>query len=229
MTSELVDYDFFQAAAVLALVDGGDSADPGVAAVGEDGADGKGLGTDAGFGGAVNFGDVGVDGGGDDGGGVFLAGSGENHHEHALGFHAGVGADVGFEGAVVGVVVSLFDGGEVGVGAADEDFVEHVFVCAGAGECAVEGPDVLLEGAAEDGEETHFEVAGGFFLDVVLKVAAVALVISLLEGGDFKRGNVDEGIDEHGFVGAHAFHRFAAGVGGAGHVDGSCLTWDIAR
>ena len=69
---------------------------------------------------------------GQDGGGVFLTGGGEDHGEHALGEHGEVVCDVGFEAAVVVVVVCGFDGVHVGVGAADEDVVEEDFVGAGA-------------------------------------------------------------------------------------------------
>ncbi len=151
MSREFADEDFFEGAPVFVLVGVGDGADLGVGAGGEDGADGELFGADAGFGGAVDFGDVGVDGLRDCGGGVFGSGGGEDHAEHAFGFGGEVFADVLFEGAAVGALVGLFDGGKVSVGAADEDVVEEVFVCAGAFEGVVETPDVLLEGAAEDG------------------------------------------------------------------------------
>ena len=119
----------------------------------KDGADGELIGAETGFGRAVEFRDVGVDLSGEHGGGIFLAGGGEDHSEEALCFSRQVGADVGVEGAVVGRVVGVFDGEEVGVGAREEDVVEEGFVGADALEGFVEEEDVLLEGAAQDGEQ----------------------------------------------------------------------------
>ena len=82
--------------AVAGLVGLRDGADLAVGAGGEDRADGELVCAGAALGGAVDFGDVGVDVLGQDGRGVFLAGGGEDHHEQALCFHAEVAADVGF-------------------------------------------------------------------------------------------------------------------------------------
>jgi len=107
--------DLFERAAVAVFVGLGDGADLAVGAVGEDGADLEGVGADFGFGGAVDFGDVRVDGLGVDGGGVFLSAGGEDHEEHAFGLHGEVVFDVLFQGATVGALVGLLDGVHVGV------------------------------------------------------------------------------------------------------------------
>lgn len=177
MSREFAGERFFQRQPVFLLVGVRDGADLAVAAVAEDGADGELVGADAGLAGAVDLADVGVDGGREAGGGIFLAGGGEDHGEEAFGFGGEVAADVRFEAAVVGGLVGVFDGLQVGVGAADEDVVEPVFFGADAGDGAVEEEDVLLEGASEDGEEAEFEVVGCFGFDVGFERAVVALLV----------------------------------------------------
>lgn len=76
MAGELALQHRLERDAVLGVVGEGDGAEGGVAAVGEDGADVEGVGAEAGFGGAVEVGDVGGDVVGEDGVGVFLAGGG---------------------------------------------------------------------------------------------------------------------------------------------------------
>ena len=122
-------------------------------------------------------GDVGVHGGGEDGRGFFGARAAEDHGEEAGGLAGEVAGDGGVEGAVVGGVVGLFDGVEVGVGTGEEDIVEEGFAGAEAGEGFVEEEDVLLERAAEDGEEGGFEVVGGLGGDVGFEVSMDSLLV----------------------------------------------------
>lgn len=170
---------FLEGEVVFGLVGVGDGADGAVAAGGEEGADGELVGAEAGLGGAVELGDVGLDLLRQDGRGVFLAGGGQDHGEEAGRFAGEVGAHVGGEGAGEGFLVGGFDGVQVGVGASEEDVVEEVFVGADAFEGFVDVLHVLVEGAAQDGEESELEIAGGFAGDVGFEDSVVALVVDL--------------------------------------------------
>lgn len=216
MARELPLDDLLEREAEFRLVGEGDGAEVRGRAVGEDGADGEVVGAEAGFRSALEVGDVGVDGVREERGGVFLPGGGEDHGEEAFGLCGEVGFHVCFEGAVVGGLVGVLDGGEVGVGAGDDDVVEEALVRADALEGFVEEEDVVAEGAAQDGQQAEFDVGACFGGDVGFEGAFVALLVSLLEVRDQRRGVVGESADERCFVGAEALHGFAEGVGGCG-------------
>ena len=162
VAGEMFEDALLEREAVLGLVGEGDGADLPVRAGRQDRADGELVGAGgaaAAFGRAVQFCHVGVHVLGQHGRGVFWSGPCQDHHEHAFCFHRGVAADVRFEAAVRGLLVGLFDGGHVGVRAPDQDVVQESFVRACAREGAEEAEDVLLQRAAEDGEECGFVVA----------------------------------------------------------------------
>lgn len=84
------------------------------------------------------------------------------------------------------MLVGLFDGVEVRVGAGEEDVVEEGFVGADAFEGFVDVLHVLLEGASEDREQGELEIAGGFAGDVGFEGAVVALGVDMFQEGDLE-------------------------------------------
>lgn len=81
MSRELFIQHFLEGEPVFHLVGLGYGAQLAVGAGAEDRADAELFGAHAALGGALELHDVGVDGLGDDGRGVLLAGSGEDHRE----------------------------------------------------------------------------------------------------------------------------------------------------
>lgn len=229
VSGKLLLQHFFERDAVFGLVGEGDGAEGAVAAGGDEGADGERVRAEAGFGGAVELGDVGVGVVGEDGGGVFLAGGGEDHGEEAGGFAGEVGGDGGGEGAVVGGLVGALDGVQIGVGAGEENVVQEGFVGADAFEGFVRVVDVLLEGAAQDGEEAELEVRGGFAADVGFERALVLLGVCLFEERDLEGALTGEDADQRRLVGAEAFYRFTEGRGFLGGIALRCLTGNITH
>lgn len=174
--------DGLEGTVIFGLVGLHDGADLAVAARGENGADGHLVSAGFAFGGTVHVFDVLLRLLGDDGRGIFGSAGGHDHVEHAFGLHAQVALDVRLEGFAVHVLVVLFDGIHVCVGACKEDVVQSTLLGAETFDTLVNDPAVLFQRTANHGFQSFAKVARGLGVNILEQVSLVSLLVDLLHG-----------------------------------------------
>lgn len=166
------------------LVQVANSSDLVVVARAQNGAHHHLVRAELGLGRLVEVHDILVDLLGNDGGAVLGPVGAQYNHEVPLGFHGQVALDHALQRPAKRLMELGLDGVQIGVGAAEQNVVEHRFVGARAFHGVIEQVAVMQQRSLDDGHESLFEIAARLGHDVFLQTPAVYTKIGRLDGFD---------------------------------------------
>src|SRR4051794_34195183 len=126
----------------------------------------------------------------------------------ALGLHAQIGLDVSFENPAECLVICVFDGFHICVGATQENIIENGLFCAWSIHGLEQEEYILCQWAADDCRESIFERPTDFTLNLIDEVLLEAILVDFLDDGNLKGVFVGQGLDEEFLVGSESLHSF---------------------
>lgn len=121
---------------------------------------------------------------GNDGGAVLGPVGAQYNHEVPLCFHGQVALNHALQRPAKCLMELGLNGVQIGVGAAEQNVVEHIFVGARAFHGVIEQVAVMQQRSLNDGHESLFEITARLGHDVFLQASAVDAEIGRLDGFD---------------------------------------------
>jgi len=110
---------------------------------------------------------------------------------------------------VVCLLIRLFDGAQICVGASEQHVVQHLLLRARAVNGSFQEMDVRSQRPTKYSAEPLFKPPTDFTFHVVYEVAVEFALVGIVDHVDLQRIFVCEDLDQRFLVGAEAFHGFA--------------------